>query len=162
VSCGEIKSTSCIAELISLDTAYLLVSAVTTLLRCTVESSNATDKGQSAIALMRLLDTLRTARRDHDWDLATLCIETCEQSIERVAAANKISVESTRIAVAQTIPAPTPEPHMVPPGTVIQMASTEQQLAADDMHLPFSLDIPWDHLWDDMAEPWRLLDQHQH
>jgi hypothetical protein len=70
---------------------------------------------------MRLLHTLRTARRDYDWDLATLCIETCEQSIERVAAANKVSLESTGISVAQTIPALAPEPHVVAPETVIQI-----------------------------------------
>jgi hypothetical protein len=133
---------------------------VTTLLRCTVESSNTTDKSQSAIALMRLLDTLRTARRDYGWDLATLCIETCEQSIERVAAANKAILEPTSVAATQMMPTPALETHAVAPGTIVQMANTDQQPAVEEMQLPFSLNIPWDHLWDDVAEPWRLLDQY--
>jgi len=31
---------------------------------------------------------------------------------------------------------------------------------SDDFH--FSLDIPWDDVWDGIVEPWGLLSQYQH
>jgi len=109
---------------------------------------------------MRLLDTLRTARREHDWDLAVLCIDTCGQSIERVAAANHVAVER------QPNPVPTATSTTVSgalplgPVTTAQHASSGMQFMAEGNDLHFSLDIPWDHLWDDVAEPWGLLDQY--
>lgn len=140
------------------DTAYLLVSATTTLLRCTVETSNVTEKRQSALALLGLLDTLRTAHLEYDWDLAVLCIDTCGQSIEKVAAANHIATET-----AASAPAASPMSTTVlvtqglGPVTTLQYASTNTQPTTESNDLHFSLDIPWDHLWDDTAEPWGLL-----
>lgn len=107
------------------------------------------------MTLIRLLDNLRTARRDYDWDLATLCIETCEQSARKIAAANRVMLEPTATAVTLPVPAPALETLM--PGILLAQSGT--QSVTEDMNLPFSLDIPWDHLWDDMAEPWDLLDQ---
>ena len=43
----------------------------------------------------------------------------------------------------------------------MQQAGMEtQQVLGEDLNFPFSLDIPWDHFWDDMAEPWHVMDQY--
>jgi ABC-type arginine transport system ATPase subunit len=138
----------------------LLVSATTTLLRCTVEALNATDKKKSALALLRLLDTLRTARREHDWDLSVLCIDTCGQSIERVAVANHIVVEPQATVVTTPTATTVPGTHVLDTVTPLQHTNTGTQPTAESNEFQFSLDIPWDHLWDDIAEPWGLLNQH--
>lgn len=124
-----------------------------------METPNATDRSQSAVALLQLLETLRTARRDHDWDLSVLCIDTCEQSIERVAAANKVVVETLHASAAMPAPITIPGTHSLGPDVTAQQIDIATQLVAEHNDISFSLDIPWDHLWDDMTEPW-LPDQY--
>jgi hypothetical protein len=140
------------------DTAYLLVSAATTLLRCTVESSDVEQKKQSSSSLLRFLHTLRQAREVHDWDLSVLCVETCGQSIERIAAAIQI-VPQPSPATLSPAAGLTSRSDQFAPNNFAGEAGTVVQPSADDSDFSFSLDIPWDHLWDDLSEPWRLLDQ---
>jgi hypothetical protein len=87
-----------------------------------------------------------------------LCIETCGQSIERIAAANQIVAQP-----AQTILSPAAglaaRPDPLASNNLTRQAETVTQPAADNSDFPFSLDIPWDHLWDDLSEPWHLPDQ---
>lgn len=124
------------------------------MLRCIIETPSTVDKRESASNLLQFLKTLRVAQKSYDWDLAALCIETCRQPIETIAAANHVDMA--------TPPADdsTPGPPPAEPESSELRADTEMQFAAmDGAAMPFSLDLPWDHLWDDMAEPWLLLDQ---
>ncbi|WPG98196.1 fungal-specific transcription factor domain-containing protein [Acrodontium crateriforme] len=130
-------------------TAYLVVSAATTLLRCTVESSNPQEKNQSIVALVRFLNALRIARDDYDWDLASLCIETCGQSIMSIASATQTAMESVTANRGAVVSADVPQS----PIDLHDPPMTTEPLAEDSI-LQLTLDIPWDHLWDDLAEPW--------
>jgi len=87
-----------------------------------------------------------------------LCIETCGQSIERIAAANQTAPQLASIALSPAAGhASRPDP--LAPHDFSGQAESVSQLAADNPDFPFSLDIPWDHLWDDLSEPWHLPDQ---
>lgn len=124
------------------------------MLRCIIETPSTVDKRESASNLLQFLKTLRVAQKSYDWDLAALCIETCGQPIETIAAANHVDM-ATPPATDSTPGLPPAEPE-----SSELRADTEMQSAAmDGAAMPFSLDLPWDHLWDDMAEPWLLLDQ---
>lgn len=141
------------------DTAYLLVSAVTTLLRFTVESGNAAKRSEVSNKLLDFLKTLRVAREHYGWDLAQQCIDTCGHPIEQLAAAGFNMPETSRnpalaneSLVATRPPAALPATDLDVPE---QQPGVDLPLPPDDI---INLDIPWDHLWDDMVEPWRLGD----
>lgn len=87
-----------------------------------------------------------------------LCIETCGQSIESIAAASQVVPQP---ALASLSPAAglASRPDSVAPNHLVGQAETAVQPLADDANFPFSLDIPWDHLWDDLSEPWHIPDQ---
>jgi hypothetical protein len=94
----------------------------------------------------------------HEWDLSVLCIETCGQSIERIAAANQIVPQSAPNTLSPTAGLVSrPDPLALNNST--GQAETVTQPSADDPNFLFSLDIPWDHLWDGLSEPWHILDQ---
>ena len=86
-----------------------------------------------------------------------LCIETCGQSIERIAAANQI-VPQPALNTLSPVAGLASRPDSLAPNDSAGPAETVTQPSADDPSFLFSLDIPWDHLWDDLSEPWRLLD----
>lgn len=59
---------------------------------------------------------------------------------------------------ALPMPAAVSRTQALGPMTTLQHANTtDTQPIAESNDLQFSLDIPWDHLWDDIAEPWGLL-----
>jgi hypothetical protein len=93
----------------------------------------------------------------HDWDLSVLCIETCGQSIERIAAANQIVPQSVPNTSSPATGLAS-RPDSLGPNDSAGQAETAPQPAVDDPNFLFNLDIPWDHLWDDLSEPWSLLD----
>ena len=104
---------------------------------------------------MSFLEKLKSAHDDHGWDLAQLCIETCGQPIERLAAASQA-----------TGPHSTCDSRSVTDGHVPIVDAPAQQEHAEsggrpltgEQTLALSLDIPWDPLWDDLLEPWQPSD----
>jgi hypothetical protein len=143
----------------STDTAYLLVSAATALLRLLVESDNNPDRTEACSKLLSFLQTLRMVRDDYDWDLAQLCIDTCGQTIEKLVAMNS-SVLHTDLVPSSNITAnensaPPQDLAAIPNGAPLQDIGSARA-ANDLMTFPMDLDIPWDYLWDDMVEPWLL------
>ncbi|KAK6440373.1 hypothetical protein LTR95_003399 [Oleoguttula sp. CCFEE 5521] len=118
-------------------TTYLLVSATTTLLRCTVESHNIEDKKRSALALVRLLHTLRNACVVDEWDLAELCIETCGPSIERVAAVYTVAT------------------HFSPLVLPSEQSSASNELADGTLQVRRDTQVPVDDgFWHEMESTW--------
>lgn len=69
--------------------AYHFTSACTLLLRCTLEfSSKSPAQARACFASAQtLLDTLRTFKEEHDWDLADICLAQCGPIVERMAEA---------------------------------------------------------------------------
>ncbi|OQO14307.1 hypothetical protein B0A48_01183 [Cryoendolithus antarcticus] len=120
-------------------TTYLLTSATTTLLRCTVESTEIEEKRRSAFTLVRLMRMLCTAREEYDWDLAELCVETCGQSIENVAGAYD----------AVTLPMTD-----IPPFTQVALPNTVGHAQPAESDMPNGLD---DNFWLDIGSPWAAL-----
>ncbi|TID24481.1 hypothetical protein E6O75_ATG02846 [Venturia nashicola] len=121
-------------------TGHLLVSATTILLRCTVESTEASVKNKCATKLAQLLDRLQYASVECGWDLADFCIERCGESISKV-----VSFEST---ISRTI---VPEQR-------IQLIDTNDVFGENDLQdllLPVdSLDFPWENVWDTTEGLW--------
>ncbi|GAB7330738.1 hypothetical protein MBLNU13_g02284t3 [Cladosporium sp. NU13] len=143
-------------------TAYLLVSATTTLLRLLVESDDASYKAETCSKLLSLLETLKTAREHYDWDLAQLCIDTCGQPIEKLAAVNSSLLNTDREPRPDTMGDGGATP--LQDGTEyldgVQLGAGAVQPVNDSITFPLDLDIPWDYLWEDMIEPW-LVETHQ-
>jgi hypothetical protein len=150
------------ARLIFPDTAYLLVSATTTLLRLLVESDDASYKVEACSKLLGLLETLKTAREHYSWDLAQLCIDTCGPPIEKLAAVNSslldTDLEPRRVNTGGGGPTPLQDDRAYSNVPQIQDAGAAQQVN-DAITFPLDLDIPWDYLWDDMIKPWPLESQ---
>jgi hypothetical protein len=88
-----------------------------------------------------------------------LCIETCGQSIERIAVASQGVPQPAPNGLSPAAgPASGPD-SLEPNNSAGQAETVAQPPPADDPNFLFSLDIPWDHLWDDLSEPWHILDQ---
>lgn len=138
------------------------MSAATTLLRFTLESSTSSDRQKVSEKLLEFLNKLKLAQNRHGWDLAQLCIETCGQPIEKLAAAchNASGVEplyQSRVPPHHTDPAAA---DLIPGmGVRAQQYTANEHTwdAYDDVLFPLDLDIPWDNLWDDIVEPWQSL-----
>lgn len=144
------------------DTAYLLVSATTTLLRFLVESHDASYNAETCSKLLSLLEKLKTARENYDWDLAQLCIDTCGPPIEKLVAANSSLLNTDREPRPDTMggggATPLQDDTEYSDGTQLQGAGAVQQVN-DSVTIPLDLDIPWDYLWEDMIDPWLVETQ---
>lgn len=125
--------------LTTLDTAHLLVSATTILLRCLLESTDLATKKECATKLVRLLRRLETAREASEWDLADFCLERCTEPINKIATAMGITSES--------LPSTDVEEHTRPNNAF--SSDTAFTELPSDFFLPVdSLDYPFDALWD--------------
>lgn len=101
-----------------------------------------------------MLGNLRVARELYNWDLAVLCIETCGQSIERIAAANQNPAQRD---VANSSRTDSRGEGLFEPAEATLQTTLGAQPPGDDAEFLFSLDLPWDHLWDDIAQPWQPI-----
>lgn len=141
------------------DTSYLLVSAATTLLRRLVEAGYTTETAETRTKIVGFMQTLKLARNRHGWELAQLCIETCGKPIEQLASASSSMSQSIgNPATSNTAEPIVPPPHSVFLDETFAEPSLDANILGNDMAFAIDLDIPWDHLWDDMAEPWRFGD----
>jgi hypothetical protein len=135
------------------------------LLRLLVESDNSFNRAEACLKLLDFLTALKVAHEHYGWDLAQLCIETCGPPIEKIASADPSTFEdhraSTERAASQTrensgVPQNcTSGPDVLSPPTLADPQTTHEEIP-----FPVDLDIPWDYLWDDIAEPFRFVDTH--
>lgn len=135
------------------------MSATTTLLRLLVESHDDCYEAEASSKLLNLLETLKTAQEHYGWDLAQLCIDTCGQPIEKLAAVNSSLLNTNRElrpdaagseggASLQDVAALPNVSHIQDPGAA--------QPVNDSITFPLDLDVPWDYLWDDMIDAWPM------
>lgn len=120
------------------DTAHLLVSATTALLRCLVETTDITIKRDCATKLVQFQERLETARNAFHWDLADFCLERCSESISRISAALEISTNTLEPEMRELEERNTPSFGL----------DFDTAALLEDFLLPVdSLDYPFDALW---------------
>jgi hypothetical protein len=130
-------------------TSYLLVTAATILLRCTIESSDLNTKKTCMIKLVAFRDRLRTAQTESQWDLAEFCLERCDEPIQKIADA--IGIFPQRISMTALVD----EPPAAASGESDLLSIDPSEMT--DFFLPVDpLDYPWETLWDGMERPWSI------
>jgi hypothetical protein len=134
-------------------TSYLLVTAATILLRCTVECGDIATKRSCVVKLISFRDRLRKASDESGWDLADFCLERCDEPIQKFADALQLSSQEiqTGTSEARSIlpPAEIPQQHVTEMPTGDSGPLSEIFLSVD------SLEYPWGDVWDifDDARP---------
>lgn len=130
-------------------TSYLLITAATILLRCTIECNDLATKRKCIERLVEFRTRLRLARDVSHWDLAEFCLERCEDPIQRIADA--IGVPEGRVLSDARS------------GELTLTASSDLETTTmdsstmGDLFLPIdTLDYPWETLWDSMEGPWPI------
>ena len=127
-------------------TAYLLVSAATILLRCTIECTDAETRIACATKLKDFQTRLRAARDDSRWDLADFCLERCTVPIQKIV---DVVGNLRQHDHAQTSVNPTGSATEVHDGS-----ATKNMSCVPDFDFPIdSLDYPWETLWDTFEGP---------
>lgn len=135
-------------------TSYLLVTAATILLRCTIECSDIETKKTCATKLLGFRDRLQSASDHSGWDLADFCLERCHEPIQKIANALKVNPRNIR---SQDVEAGTTSAIHEPAEEVIADAATTASTTMSDFFLPIdSLDYPWETLWDTNEGPWQI------
>ncbi|KAH7398479.1 fungal-specific transcription factor domain-containing protein [Pyrenochaeta sp. MPI-SDFR-AT-0127] len=135
-------------------TSYLLVTAATILLRCTIECSDLQTKIACATKLLEFRVRLQSASEKSGWDLADFCLERCHEPIQKVADALKISSPNTQRreadpSIANAVLEATEDASFDAP--------TSASTTMSDFFLPIdSLDYPWETLWDTNEGPWPI------
>ncbi|KAF2829276.1 hypothetical protein CC86DRAFT_392426 [Ophiobolus disseminans] len=127
-------------------TSYLLVTAATILLRCTVECGNIATKRSCATKLTAFRDRLRSASEESAWDLADFCLERCNEPIQRITDAMMVAPPNAQTPMADTSDGSAP----------IEMTQeSNEALPTGNMFPPIdSLEFPWDSLCDTFDGPW--------
>jgi hypothetical protein len=103
-------------------TSYLLVTAATILLRCTIECGDIATKRLCVAKLVGFRDRLRRASRDSGWDLADFCLERCDEPIQKFADALQCASQQTRTGASEAEP----------------MLAQTQAVQQDDLEMPMS------------------------
>lgn len=67
------------------DTTYHLNSATTLILRCALEAENPETAQQCVASAKTLIDFLRKAKDESNWDLADTCLNHCEAVVENLS-----------------------------------------------------------------------------
>lgn len=133
-------------------TSYLLVTAATTLLRCTVECGDIVTKRSCITKLVAFRNRLRKASDDSRWDLADFCLERCDEPIQRIADALKIASRDVHHTAADTINASVPNETVRP--TYIDPPLDNLNSLSDFSPPLDSLGFSWDTLWDTYDGSW--------
>ncbi|KAF2690747.1 hypothetical protein K458DRAFT_438552 [Lentithecium fluviatile CBS 122367] len=136
--------------------SYLLVSAATVLLRCTVECGDLITKRSCTARLVRFRDRLKQARRENEWDLADFCLERCHDPIQKIADALGITSPIAQPPVTSPASGTIPNTQVSsPPGQFDAMPEFSSTMP--DVFLPIdSLDFPWETMWDSFDGPWPI------
>jgi hypothetical protein len=105
------------------------------LLRCTIETTDPLARETCKRSLESLRKRLRSARDDHDWDLADIFLNQCDEPISRVI--NKLSSSSS-----STVPATatSPNPHQQNPEQMLPAINVED-VVLQPLHQDFGFDL---------------------
>jgi hypothetical protein len=127
-------------------TSYLLVTAATILLRCTVECGDIVTKRSCVTKLISFRDRLRRASTESGWDLADFCLERCDEPIQKFADALQCSQQQTQTRTREAEP-------MLAQAQPVQQDAVEMSMGdsdpLSDLFLSVnSLEYPWGDVWD--------------
>ncbi|KAH7089031.1 fungal-specific transcription factor domain-containing protein [Paraphoma chrysanthemicola] len=130
-------------------TSYLLVTAATILLRCTIECGDLNTKASNVAKLVEFRISLQKARDESAWDLAEFCLEKCHEPIQKIAdAMGTFSSSAPSEAVGAAIE---------PDTTARDAGDAGGSSASPTALLPMDLlEYPWDTMWDTFDGPWPL------
>lgn len=67
------------------DSAYHFASAVTLILRCALETEDDKIARECVASAKSLVDFLRNAKSDHNWDLGDICLNQSEEIVEKLS-----------------------------------------------------------------------------
>jgi hypothetical protein len=138
------------------DTSYLLVSAATVLLRCTVECGDLRSKRLCTTKLVQFRNRLQQAQRESDWDLANFCLERCHEPIQKIAGALGIHSSSDPFPPPSTSAVSTQNTETLPRQERLEEIQ-DLPVQLPDVFLPIdSLDFPWETMWDSFDGPWPI------
>lgn len=128
----------------SADTAHLLVTTTTILLRCLLESPDLPTKKNCAIELLQFRQRLRIARDERDWDLADFCLERCSEPIDKIATAMGVTLDScsSSSSLRRLIPLDTQQQAPIDLDSTFSGILDEFLLPGDSWEYPF--DAVWD------------------
>jgi hypothetical protein len=82
------------------DSAYHFTSAATLTLRCALEAHNVDTARECVANAKRLLDFLRDAKDEANWDLADICLAQCETVVEKLCDEDYLSLRRRNPHVA--------------------------------------------------------------
>jgi hypothetical protein len=126
-------------------TSYLLVTAATILLRCTIECGKLETKKKCVSKLIVFKDRLRIAKEESGWDLAEFCLERCGEPIQKFADALRIASDSPTKDANVDLTSVSSE---VSGSTALESVA-DGSTALADLLLPLdTFECPWDTLWD--------------
>lgn len=127
-------------------TSYLLVTAATILLRCTIECGDITTKKSCMTMLVSFRDRLQRARDHSGWDLAEFCLERCHEPIQKIANALGVFSQDPQAEMTETDPDGGPTGNLQYTGAE---APTDDYSSLSELFLPVdSLEYPWETIWD--------------
>lgn len=130
------------------DTAYLLVSAATILLRCIVESSILQTKQVCMLKLKAFQKRLQTARDTSGWDLADFCLERCSLPIDQIATAMRATLPESRQQSSSTTENISDGAAAHPESGIVSIQNEALAYPSDFMLPVDAWDIPWENMWD--------------
>jgi hypothetical protein len=134
-------------------TSYLLVTAATILLRCTIECGNIETKKKCIRKLIVFRDRLRRAKEESGWDLADFCLERCEEPIQKFATALRTTPGSP---TKDTDVEPTSASNEVSGPNALESVVNDSTVLTD-LLLPLdTFECPWDTLWDAFDTSWPI------
>lgn len=130
-------------------TSYLLVTAATILLRCTIEVGNFQIKADCIKSLVAFMNRLQRAKEESGWDLADFCLERCSEPIRKMAAVFSIPTDNRGVQVNETESSEW--------GTAPAHSASRDEIDPSEFNVFFQpLDLseyPWDSLWETMQLP---------
>ncbi|KAH7068877.1 fungal-specific transcription factor domain-containing protein [Paraphoma chrysanthemicola] len=130
-------------------TSYLLVTAATILLRCTIECGDLNTKASNVAKLVEFRTSLQRARDEIGWDLAEFCLEKCHEPIQKIADAMG--------TFSSSAPSEAVEAAIESENTTGDAGDTGHSLASPNAMLCIDLfEYPWDTMWDTFDGPWAL------
>ncbi|ORX94418.1 C6 transcription factor-like protein [Clohesyomyces aquaticus] len=119
--------------------AHLLVLATMVDLRCLIEAPSHEIRSTSISRLERFITHIQSARDEHDWDIASYCLERCADPITKIS--SLLAQESH------------PQPEALPnasetSGSQIGTIFDDSSLLLSDFLDPTAFDFSWEALWD--------------
>ncbi|OJD35573.1 c6 transcription factor [Diplodia corticola] len=128
-------------------TGHLLVSAATVLLRCAIDTANATVAEECRNTLKTLRRRLHLAKSKDNWDLADMFIKRCDEPISRIIAPLDFPMRDREVGTVHATQA-TEENQQLGTQEETPDLGTSGYPELNIPIGPLDSDCPWESLWD--------------